>query len=186
VGAVSKETRLYLQGLWATEGGRLIGTSPTGFEPHPQKHTGNAADERQPVPAADPIPQREIVRKVGLFITVLLFASGILLLIICLNVAGMMLARSESRFQEMGIRTALGASHGEIIRQLLTESLLLAIPGVLFGLLLGQALLKLIILKMTPPAGQDSRRYPFPAFCVLLTGTATLFFGLARHCKPPE
>jgi predicted permease len=130
-------------------------------------------------------PQIQLLReklfgRVGLFITVLLFASGILLLIICLNIAGMMLARSESRFQEMGIRTALGASRGEIIRQLLTESLLLAIPGVLFGLLLGQALLKLIILKIEAPSWvRLTPDIPFLAFCVLLTGAATLFFGLA-------
>jgi predicted permease len=118
--------------------------------------------------------------RVGSVILLLLFASGILLLIVCFNVAGMMLARSESRTQEMGIRAALGASRGEIIRQLLTESLLLAIPGVFIGLLLGQTLLKLIMATMDAPSWvRLVPDIPFLAFCVVLTAAATLFFGLA-------
>jgi predicted permease len=117
---------------------------------------------------------------VGLTIAMLLFAAGILLLIVCLNVAGMMLARSESRSQEMGIRTALGASRAGIIRQLLTESLLLALPGVLLGLLMGQALLKLIALKLEAPSWvRLTPDIPFLAFCAVLTGATTAFFGLA-------
>jgi len=123
---------------------------------------------------------------VGSTITMLLFAAGILLLIVCLNVAGIMLARSESRSQEMGIRTALGASRAGIIRQLLTESLLLALPGVLLGLLLGQFLLKLIVLNVEAALNFDMPSWvrltpdiPFLAFCVVLTGATTAFFGLA-------
>jgi len=117
---------------------------------------------------------------VGSTITILLVAAGMILLIVCLNVAGMMLARSESRSQEMGIRTALGASRAGIIRQLLTESLLLALPGVLLGLLMGQALLKLLALKIEAPSWvRLTPDIPFLAFCVVLTGATTAFFGLA-------
>ena len=124
--------------------------------------------------------REKLFGNVGATITMLLFAAAILLLIVCLNVAGMMLARSESRSQEMGIRTALGASRAGIIRQLLTESLLLALPGVLLGLLMGQALLKLIALKLEAPSWvRLTPDIPFLAFCVVLTGATTAFFGLA-------
>jgi putative ABC transport system permease protein len=124
--------------------------------------------------------REKLFGNVGPTITMLLFAAGLLLLIVCLNVAGIMLARSESRSQEMGIRTALGASHAGIIRQLLTESLLLALPGVLLGLLMGQALLKLIALKLEAPSWvRLTPDIPFLAFCVVLTGATTAFFGLA-------
>ena len=124
--------------------------------------------------------REKLFGNVGSTITMLLFAVGILLLIVCLNVAGIMLARSESRSQEMGIRTALGASRAGIIRQLLTESLLLALPGVLLGLLMGQALLRLIALKLEAPSWvRLTPDIPFLAFCVVLTGATTAFFGLA-------
>lgn len=112
--------------------------------------------------------------------TLLLFAAGILLLIVCFNITGMMLARSEHRTQEMGIRAALGASPSGIIRQLLTESLSLTIPGVLIGLVAGQVLLKTIVSRTGAPTWvrltPDLRML---AFCVLLTGAATILFGLA-------
>ena len=135
-------------------------------------------------------PQVESLRK-GIFgdtepaLVVLLFSAGILLLIVCLNIAGMMLARSESRAQEIGIRTALGASRAGIIRQLLTESLLLSIPGVFAGLFLGQLLLKLIVFGFESAINSPIPSWvrltpdiPILSFCVLLTGIATTIFGL--------
>jgi predicted permease len=112
--------------------------------------------------------------------TVLLLAAGLLLLVVCFNITGMMLARSESRTQEMGIRAALGASRSGIIRQLLTESLALTIPGVLIGLLAGQVLLDIIVSRTDAPSWVKLTPDVWMlAFCVLLAGAATILFGLA-------
>jgi len=115
----------------------------------------------------------------GVVITILMLSAGILLLIVCFNIAGMMLARSGSRSREIGIRTALGVSRAGIIRQFLTESLLLSIPGVLLGLLLGQAVLKLMAVNIKAPSWiQFTPDIPLITFCVVLTGASTIFFGL--------
>jgi len=113
---------------------------------------------------------------------VLLGAVGLVLLIGCVNVANLLLARSSSRAREFAIRAALGASRGQMIRQLLTESLLLAATGGGAGILIAQFSLQALVHFSPPDLARvwegihlDGWTLGFTAFVTL---TAGLLFGL--------
>ncbi len=113
---------------------------------------------------------------------VLLGAVGFVLLIACANVANLTLARAATREREMAMRSALGASRARIIRQLLSESAVLAMAGGVVGLVLAFWLLRLLI-GLSPPGtpglekiGIDIYVLGFTFLVGVLTG---LLFGLA-------
>jgi len=113
---------------------------------------------------------------------VLLGAVGIVLLIACANVANLLLVRGEGRAREISVRAAIGAGRGRIVRQLVTESLLVAVLGGAAGLLLARFGLTALV-ALAPPdlprldtVALDGRVLAFSAAAALLSG---LLFGLA-------
>jgi predicted permease len=119
----------------------------------------------------------------GRFLSVLLAAVGMLLLIACGNVASLLLVRATSRRREIAIRLAMGASGGQLFRQLLTEGMLLSLMGGALGLVIApwgaslilafqQPLYPMTSLDLTP----DTRVLCFTLAIAVLTG---ILFGLA-------
>jgi predicted permease len=110
---------------------------------------------------------------------VLLTATGLVLLLACLNVANLCLARAFARRRETAVRLALGASRGRIVRELLVQSALLALAGAFVGLILAPVVSAGLISFLPDPvdlrAGVDMRVFAFALAVALSTG---LLFGL--------
>jgi putative ABC transport system permease protein len=143
-------------------------------EAYPDSNTGNGVRIRSLHDVA--------VRSISAPLFILLTAVGFVLLIACVNVANLLIAKATSRGSEFAVRTALGASRGRVVRQLLTESVILAILGGILGVVFGIAgtkgLLTLIpdYIPRLDEVAMDFRVMLFTGAICLFTG---VLFGLA-------
>jgi len=153
---------------------------------------GRAISKENPAQLPDGTVRLEALQETGVAdlksgLTLMLAVVGFVLLIACVNVANLMLARAAGRSRELAIRAAIGASARRIIRQLLTESLVLSAVGGAAGILLAVWGTSLIVpllpaeVRFAPmrPADQIGVDWMVLAFTAAISIASGLFFGLA-------
>jgi putative ABC transport system permease protein len=152
----------------------MVGITKRLEHQYPDYNTGTSADV---VPL-----QEQMVQNVRPALILLLGAVSFVLLIACANVANLLLSRAASRGREIAIRTSMGASRGRVVRQLLTESVLLSLAGGLLGLLFAWAslgpLLK-ISAGTVPQVFSVGLDRSVLAFTILVSAITGLIFGIA-------
>jgi putative ABC transport system permease protein len=129
---------------------------------------------------ATPLPDK-LLGKTRPYLLALLGAVGFVLLIACVNVANLLLARGEARRKELAIRTALGASRGRLARQVLTESATYALAGGILGVALawwGQHALRAAAPASIPRVDQVTIDGGVLAFALLVTSLTGVLFGV--------
>jgi putative ABC transport system permease protein len=149
-------------------------------------HPGNAGSTFNGEPLG-----ASMVADVRTAMLVLLGAVGFVLLIACANVAGLLIARGAARRRELAVRTALGAGRGRLMRQLLTESVVLAVAGGALGLLVAwwtQQLLVGLAPENLPRLADITLDWRIALFAFLATIAVGVLFGLmpALQSSRPE
>ena len=114
----------------------------------------------------------------------LFYAVGFLLLIACANVANLQLSRSTARAREIAIRFAIGAQRGRILRQLLTESVVLSLIGGVFGVLLAMGITKTIVMIMPEYFVPNEARISVNSYALLFSLAVSVLTGIAFGLAP--
>jgi putative ABC transport system permease protein len=128
--------------------------------------------------------QSVFVEDIEVQIWVLMAAVSFLLLVACANVGSLLVARGEARSRELAIRSALGAGRSRLLKQLLTESLVLATAGGLLGIALARGFIHILLTVLQNELPSDSVNavsldFRVVAFALLATALAGLLFGIA-------
>lgn len=143
-------------------------------EEHPQTNTNRDA-------SVEPLQNNFIPEKTIRNLWLLLGSVGFLLLIGCVNVANLLLARGTTRHREVAIRAALGATRAQLFRQFLTESLMLSLLGGALGIYLGRLLIDgiaaIMPVQMLPSEADVRISIPVLLFTLLASLAAGLLFG---------
>ncbi|MGA7239208.1 MAG: ABC transporter permease [Bryobacteraceae bacterium] len=157
---------------------RMIPIAMSSF-PAPTGYSAKMFSEARIAPILRPL-LRDVTGDIGDTLWILMGTIGIVLLIACANVANLLLVRAGGRQQELAVRAALGASWGEIARELMTESMTLGALGGMFGLGLAYAGLRLLV-AMAPahlPRLDDiSIDGPVLLFTLVVSSVAGALFG---------
>ena len=167
---------------------RLIPGIPDRF-PMPPGFSRQMYDEVRLAPNLHPLA-RDVVGDIGSILWVLLGAVGIVLLVACANIANLFLVRAEGRQQELAIRSALGASRGQVIGELLVEAFTLSTGAGLLGLALTYGGIRLLVALNPSQLPRLDEIAVDPVVLLFVVGAsfgAALLFGLipiAKYANP--
>jgi macrolide transport system ATP-binding/permease protein len=157
--------------------------------------TQSNTDQQRTI-AVDPINEQKVPFEAWMFIGMVLGATGLILLIACLNIANMQLARAIARQKEIGVRLCLGASRWRLVRQLVIESLVLSVVGGVAGVLLAWWSLNLFLsvvfvryageemLRVALDLSPDWRVLAYSFGLALLSGVAFGLVPALRTTRP--